>query len=408
MRGLLRSLVVVFFLSAVVFPACADIWLLYWGDLAEINITLGKGGVREEASGYKVNQETNIFTSDDEAVYAVFDIYIPARATKSTYKAVVEWYAPPDGKTLYRTETVSGLQRGYRTIFWRKLPIRNTEVAEKIGVWNVRVWVSGLSVEGQWNPGTTSLRASFRIAEPTKQGVPPVKGCLEVPEGASWRDVVALVRRSVVFIEGPTDEFDEKGNRLYAHGSGVIISPDGYVLTAAHVVEDITGPIHVLVEEMEWYEAVVVKKHPKWKPGSEEWSADLALLKIKGVSGLSCARLGDSDKAAPEDEIRILGYPRAGEFGLGLVIASGKVIGLRRMEGFSLLQFEASPFDKGHSGGPIINARGEVIGIAMGVETTELGVAHQLGVAINTAREILPPGIAFEEQRYCLCPVWYA
>lgn len=373
-----------FLAVAAAFCVGQEIWIIYWGPDAYIDIYVGRGGVKSVGGCFQVSQPTQTFSASDEAVYMVAEIHIPSWANKDTYKAVVEWYAPPNGSVLYRRETVSGLKRGYTWCIWRSLPIRNTEVAEKAGVWNVRVDV----------PGLISQLLAFRIAEaePTR---PTAVKCPRPPEGAGWRDVVALARRAVVFIEGPTNKFDEQGNRLYSHGSGVIISPDGYVLTAAHVVEDITGPIHVLVEEQEWYEAVLVKKHPKWDPKSEDWSADVALLKIKGVSGLYCLPLGDSDSVLPEDEIRILGYPRAGELGLGLVLATGKVLGLRRLEGFSLLEFEASPFDKGHSGGPIINARGEVIGLAMGVAIyEELGVRHQLGVAINTARILLPTGIS--------------
>ncbi|MDD3747919.1 MAG: serine protease [Candidatus Bipolaricaulis anaerobius] len=352
----------------------------------EINIWLGKGGVSSDQGCPRVNQETQAFSPSDEAVYVV--TWVEALGTRGTYKAEIEWYGPPDGNTFYRKETITGLKYGYTWCLWRKLPIKGTEVAQMVGTWNVRVNV----------PGIGSRRKSFSIRSETVTPSTRGTGCIRPGEGASWQEVIELARRAVVFIMGPTNEYDEEGNQLSVYGSGVIISPEGYVLTAAHVVEDIVGTITVLVDEHTAYEAVVVKKHPNWDPESETFSADVALLKMKGVSGLPCLPLGDSDRIAIEEEIRVLGYPKAGDLGLGLVAGSGKVIGVRHFDGYSFIQFEASPFDKGHSGGPIINSRGEVLGIAMGVWTSESLEQHKLGVAINTARNILPAGIGVMDQ----------
>lgn len=345
----------------------------------EINFWLGRGGVEELDGCYRVVQQTRVFYPWDEAVYVVAEIRVVG--PRRMYKAYLEWYAPPDGTSLYRREIITGLKSGYYWCIWRKLPIRGTEVARMLGTWNVRVNV----------PGIGTRRISFSIREeavPTSPSPPIGQGCLRPQEGASWPEILELARQAVVFIEGPTEEVDEEGNRIYVCGSGVIISPDGYVLTCAHVVEDIVGEISVLVGEELVYRAEVVKKHPQWDPESEGFTADIALLKIKGVSGLPCLPLGDSDAVTLEEEIRVLGYPRA-EMGLGLIVGIGRVLGVRYEEGYSFLQVQVEPFDKGFSGGPVINARGEVIGLVMGVRVTELS-QHQLAVAINTAKALLP------------------
>lgn len=385
-----KAVLFCFLILAIGLAAHGQIWwIIYYGRSAYIDLEVGKGGVREVEGCFELKQAARDFSPDDEAVFLVAKINIPSWSSKAYYKAVIEWYAPPDGTVLHRTETIPNLASGYTWCVWRSLPIRGTAAAEKLGLWKVRVNV----------PGLTSQMLAFRVGE---RSSPPsvTAGCPRPEAGASWRDVVALARRAVVLIGVPTNEFDEAGNRLYSYGSGVIISPDGYVLTAAHVLRGLAGTIRVLVEEQEWYEAVLVKMHPLWDPDAEGWSADVALLKIKGVSGLYCLPLGDSESVALEDEIRILGYPRPGDLGVGMILASGKVLGLRRMQGFTLVEFEASPFDKGHSGGPIINNKGEVIGLAMGVEAYEVVggvVQHQLGIAINTAKEILPTGIGFRD-----------
>lgn len=362
-----------------------------------ITVTIGLGVPGSARSCPDMAEPTTTFYSSDAGVYIV------VKVLGGTTDLLIQWFAPPGGSKLYRSERLRSLASYQNeTVVCRVLPIKGTEVAGMLGEWTVRVSV----------PGTSLVeKRGFRIEGGTRPvtgtqpgpGVPAPRGCLRPAEGATWREVVATVRRSVVFIEGETADVDERGNKLYAHGSGVIISPDGYVLTAAHVVDGIVGPIHVLVDEQEWFEAELVKIHPKWDPKHEEaekeLTADIALLKIKGASGLPCAVLGDSDRVVPEEEIRLLGYPRAGEYGLGLVVGSGKVLGVRHFEGYSYLQIDVSPFDKGHSGGPVINARGEVVGLAKGVEVTEVLVFHQFAVAINTAKEIIPTWIAVGDQQ---------
>jgi len=201
--------------------------------------------------------------------------------------------------------------------------------------------------------------------------------------------VIAWAKPAVVFILGETAERDGEGNKIYSSGSGVIISADGYILTAAHVLSDVVGEIEVLVEESRVYKATVVKTHPKWDP-DEFLSGDVALLKIP-ASGLAWLSVGASEALKPEEEIRVLGYPRAG-LGLGLIPAGGKALGVRSLpSGVSLLQIEVSTYDKGHSGGPVINSRGQVVGIAMGWSTSsDTGVTHQLAVATDTIKAILP------------------
>jgi S1-C subfamily serine protease len=201
--------------------------------------------------------------------------------------------------------------------------------------------------------------------------------------------VIAWAKPAVVFIHGETAERDAGGDKLYSSGSGVLISADGYILTAAHVLSDVVGEISVLVGESQTYKATVVTIHPQWDP-DEFLSADVALLKI-AASGLPWLPLGAAETLKPEEEIRVLGYPRAG-LGLGMIPAAGKALGIRRLaSGVHYVQIEVTMYDKGHSGGPVINSRGQVVGIAKGTSTfTDTGIVHQLAVATATIKEILP------------------
>lgn len=199
-----------------------------------------------------------------------------------------------------------------------------------------------------------------------------------------WPAVLEAAAPAVVIVEAELDEG-------FAQGSGAIISSNGYVLTAQHVIEDAKG-IKVYVPEgdgVRAYEASVVES-------SED--ADIAVLKISG-SELPCLPIGDSDHLSLEEEIRLLGYPRQGDVGVGLIIGRGVYLGSREpldLEGIKLLQIDISPFDHGHSGGPVINSAGEIVGVAVMFQRfwpegqEAFAVTHKLAVTINTAKQFIP------------------
>ena len=162
-------------------------------------------------------------------------------------------------------------------------------------------------------------------------------------------------------------------------GSGAIISPDGYILTAGHVVKG-ASKITVVVEESKQYGASIV---------SADYDIDVALLKIPAGS-LTWLALGDSDEVRYDEEIQVLGYPLPQQ-GVGYIAVAGKVQGFRTYKDVTLIQHDA-PTEGGHSGGPVINAQGEIIA----VHTSWIGGEHSqytIGVAINSAEQIIPYGV---------------
>jgi len=160
-------------------------------------------------------------------------------------------------------------------------------------------------------------------------------------------------------------------------GSGFIVSRDGTILTNNHVVEQ-ADQIKVKLANGKEYDAKVVGRDPK---------TDLALLKIDGASNLQPLTLGDSDDLKVGSWVVAIGSP----FGLeqtvtaGIVSAKGRVIGSGPYDNF--IQTDAS-INPGNSGGPLINMKGEVVGINTAIIASGQGIGF--AIPINMAKEITP------------------
>ena len=159
-------------------------------------------------------------------------------------------------------------------------------------------------------------------------------------------------------------------------GSGFIMSRDGYILTNNHVVED-ADTIKVKLATGKEYDGKVVGRDPK---------TDLALVKID-ASDLHALPLGNSDELKVGSWVVAVGSP----FGLeqtvtaGIVSAKGRVIGSGPYDNF--IQTDAS-INPGNSGGPLINTKGEVVGINTAILAQGKGIGF--AIPINMAKDIAP------------------
>lgn len=158
-------------------------------------------------------------------------------------------------------------------------------------------------------------------------------------------------------------------------GSGFVVSEDGLILTNKHVVYDSKAEYTVLTNDGEKYPAEVLARDPV---------QDLAILKIK-TTGLTAAILGDSDSLKLGQTAIAIGNS-LGEFrntvsvgvisGLSRTItASGRGIGSETIQG--VVQTDAA-INEGNSGGPLLNLKGEVVGI----NTAVVSGAQNIGFAI--------------------------
>jgi serine protease Do len=163
-------------------------------------------------------------------------------------------------------------------------------------------------------------------------------------------------------------------------GSGVIVSPEGYILTNNHVVDGATD-IRVTLSDKREFKATIVGTDPK---------TDVAVLKVDG-SDLAAATIGDSSKVQVGDYALAIGDP----FGVGQTVTMGIVsakgrtnLGIEDYEDF--IQTDA-PINPGNSGGALVNSRGELIGINTAILSHGSGGNEGIGFAVpvNLARQVM-------------------
>jgi serine protease Do len=179
------------------------------------------------------------------------------------------------------------------------------------------------------------------------------------------------------FFGGPLPRGPQRQRSL---GSGFIIDADGTILTNNHVVENAQKILVKLSDEQE-YEAKVVGRDTK---------TDIAIIKVNTKTALTAASLGDSDTLEVGEWVMAIGNP----FGLdstvtsGIVSAKGRHIGQGPYDNF--IQTDAS-INPGNSGGPLINLRGEVVGINTAIFSRSGGnIGIGFAIPINLVKELLP------------------
>jgi len=170
---------------------------------------------------------------------------------------------------------------------------------------------------------------------------------------------------------------DYKQNSL---GTGFIINKDGYIITNNHVVEK-ADEIKVTFTDKREFEAEIIGRDAK---------TDLALIRIKSDQDLTPLPFGDSDKLEVGDWVVAIGNP----YGLGNTVTAGIVsakyrkIGAGHYENF--IQTDAS-INPGNSGGPLLNIKGEVVGINTAIFSQNGGsVGIGFAIPVNMAKDLLP------------------
>ena len=172
----------------------------------------------------------------------------------------------------------------------------------------------------------------------------------------------------------------EQSQREESLGSGVVVSPDGYILTNNHVVDGATD-VKVTFSDKRQLQAKVIGTDAK---------TDIAVLKVEG-SDYPSITIGDSTKVQVGDYALAIGDP----FGVGQTVTMG-IISAKNRGGLGIEDYEDfiqtdAPINPGNSGGALINDRGELVGINTAILSHGSGGNEGIGFAIpvNLARSVM-------------------
>ena len=170
----------------------------------------------------------------------------------------------------------------------------------------------------------------------------------------------------------PSDQFRQKGE-----GSGFIISKEGYILTNAHVIDN-ADDLQVALADGRLFRGQVI---------GVDNITDVGLVKIKSPNPLPVLPLGSSKQLRIGEWVMAIGSPFGLELSItvGIVSAKGRSLGASPFDDF--IQIDA-PINPGNSGGPLINTRGEVVGINTMILAQGQGLGFSL--PIDLVKQILP------------------
>jgi serine protease Do len=246
--------------------------------------------------------------------------------------------------------------------------------------------------------GSVSLMQAPATSRPQ---IPEAKPAAEL--GEAFIAVADHVKPSVVFIRAerrePTNSlrlppgFEDffrdrsRGPRIQeGNGSGFIVSADGFILTNNHVVQG-ADRVTVRLYDKREFDAKVIGSDP---------NTDVAVIKIEARS-LPMTPFGNSDQTKIGEWVLAIGNPLGEAFAFtvtaGIVSAKGRILaGLRGDNTYSIQDFiqTDAAINPGNSGGPLVNVRGEVIGINSAIASeTGFYAGYGFAIPINLAREVM-------------------
>jgi len=218
------------------------------------------------------------------------------------------------------------------------------------------------------SPAVVNVSSTQKVKNaPGVVGV-PFEGLPNTPEFEPFRQFFDQLQRG-----GPGQKGkDDNDREVYSLGSGFIIDASGFVVTNNHVIDG-ADEITVTLTDKSKYKAKVIGRDKK---------TDLALLKVEAKKDLPAVTLGESDAMRVGDWVIAIGNPYGlgGSVTQGIISARQRSINAGPFDDF--LQTDA-PINRGNSGGPLFNLKGEVIGINSAIFSPN-GGSVGIGFAIPT------------------------
>ena len=259
-------------------------------------------------------------------------------------------------------------------------------VASAARIWNANPAPTLKLADANEGPSRTGFAPIVKKVLPTVVNISSTK-VVKTPAGFSQMPDDPLFRQFFGGAFGGQSNVPRE-QREQGLGSGVIVSPEGYILTNNHVVDG-ASDVRVTLSDKREFKARVVGTDPK---------TDVAVLKIDG-SDLPSIVIGDSSKVQIGDYALAVGDP----FGVGQTVTMGIVSATHRRTNLGIEEYEDfiqtdAPINPGNSGGALVNERGELVGIntaiiAHGSEGNQgIGFAVPANLARTVMDEILKNG----------------
>jgi serine protease Do len=273
---------------------------------------------------------------------------------------------------------------------------RQVKQVVSLSLFAVLCMAAGMALSHRWVAQTREERMPVLVAARGLDALPPIA---EVAEKLN-PTVVAILSTS--FVKGQAKSGDDPSGgdfytwffgpqrpgarrpregeeRVQDGGSGVLISADGEILTNHHVIEGVKGgeaSIEVTISDGRKFKARLL--------GADQ-ERDIALVKID-AAGLPYAQLGDSDALRVGEWVVAIGNPLGLDHTVtqGIISAKGRQITGPGLESF--LQTDAA-INRGNSGGPLLNLRGEVIGINTAIRPDGQNIGF--AVPVNMVKQVL-------------------
>lgn len=235
-------------------------------------------------------------------------------------------------------------------------------------VWSTVTWAAEypdfVTLVERYSPAVVSIQTKSEVKERPGRGHPPI------PENSPFHDYFKK------FFEQMPDLPAQPHSSV---GSGFIISPDGYIVTNAHVVEDMNSIVVGLPDRTELTARVIGK----------DKRSDIALLKVEADAGLPAVKIGDSGKVKVGQWVLAIGSP----FGFERTATQGIISALGRNlpsdNYVPFIQTDAA-VNPGNSGGPLFNLDGEVIGVNSQIYSRSGGYQGvSFAIPIDVAMEVV-------------------